>query len=351
MIPLKHIAAMVVIGWCISLKPAHGQWGIGIQGPQAKVHIHDGTLLSITPKLPPETSPFYAPAFNDDDSVQHAFKWMHDKAAVRFLGKGFYSVGIDTLNSGKFSCTAGYDNIARGMAASSFGLRAYAEQTGSFASGCVVISGYHLTFAQGYSTIASGPNCVSIGTNLENNYQVGSFIFGHSDFNAQSTSNNQFKAVFIGGYEFYSNAATTVGVILSAGNNAWTVVSDVRKKENFLPAQGNRFLKSISKMPLTSWNYKGQDPKQFRHYGPMAQDFFKAFGKDALGTIGSDTMINQADLDGVTLVAIRQLIYETDALERANDVLAAELATLRAKLLAVKEQPMKPYEKASYARK
>ena len=34
----------------------------------------------------------------------------------------------------------------------------------------------------------------------------------------------------------------------------------------------------IRGLSLTSWNYLGQDSKQFRHYGPMAQDFFAAFG-------------------------------------------------------------------------
>ncbi|WP_353721996.1 tail fiber domain-containing protein [Dyadobacter sp. 676] len=347
---LKFTVALITT-CCLLSGMAQAQLGIGVKVPQAQMHVHGGTVLSITSKLPPETSPFYAPVYNDDDSVQHAFKWMHDKAAVRFLGKGFYSVGIDTLNSGRFSFTAGYDNIARGTGGSSFGLRAHAEQTGAFASGWGVVSGYHLTFAQGYSTIASGPNCVSMGTNLENNSQVGCMIFGHSSFNAQSTTDHQFKAVFAGGYEFYSNAAITVGVLLSSGNNAWTVVSDARKKENFLPVRGDRFLQSISKMPLTSWNYKGQNARAFRHYGPMAQDFYKAFGKDAFGTIGSKTAINQADLDGVTLVAIQQLIHETDALEKSNDALAAEVETLRAKLSLVRKRQAEPYQKVVIARK
>lgn len=144
--------------------------------------------------------------------------------------------------------------------------------------------------------------------------------------------------MFDGGYELYTNAALTIGMILSPGNNAWTVVSDVRKKENFLPIHGDRFLKSIATMRLTSWNYKDQDPKIFRHYGPMAQDFSKAFGADALGKIGTDATINQADLDGVTLVAIRELIKVTDELEKMNDDLAVEVAMLRTKLSAAEKR-------------
>jgi len=68
-------------------------------------------------------------------------------------------------------------------------------------------------------------------------------------------------------------------------------------------------------MRLGSWNYKGQNVKQYRHYGPMAQDFFAAFGRDELGVIGEDKSINQADFDGVNLIAIQALIKEVEALK------------------------------------
>jgi hypothetical protein len=70
----------------------------------------------------------------------------------------------------------------------------------------------------------------------------------------------------------------------------------------------------------------------------MAQDFNRAFGADAFGKIGTDSTINQADLDGVMLVAIRELIKETDELEKMNDDLAVELAILRTKLSVSKKR-------------
>jgi hypothetical protein len=337
--PGSHLglkAILMLIIYCLSFKSVHAQLGIGIKIPKAKMHVHGGTVLSITPKLPPESSPFYAPLFNDDDDVIHAFKWMHEKGAIRFLGKGFYSIGLDTIDAGRFSSAAGYDSYASGLGSASFGLRARATGSGSLASGWNLVAADLFTFAQGYSTLANGPNTISIGTNLSNNYEAGSFIFGHTNTSAQNTTSNELQMLFDGGYEFYSNAALTIGMILSPGNNAWTVVSDVRKKENFLPIRGGRFLGSISAMGLTSWNYKDQDPKIFRHYGPMAQDFFKAFGKDGYGTIGTDTAINQSDLDGVTLAAIQELIRVTDDLEKVNDDLAAEVALLRMRLSEAK---------------
>jgi uncharacterized membrane protein len=49
-------------------------------------------------------------------------------------------------------------------------------------------------------------------------------------------------------------------------------------------------LKKLAGLSLTSWNFIGHDPKQFRHYGPMAQDFLAAFGNDGVGTIGTPTL-------------------------------------------------------------
>jgi hypothetical protein len=90
-------------------------------------------------------------------------------------------------------------------------------------------------------------------------------------------------------------------------------------------------------MPLTSWNYKGQDPKTYRHYGPMAQDFYAAFGNDGVGSVGNDTTINQADMAGVTFAAVQALVSrdelqqkEIDLLKRQNEELMKQNEALKA---------------------
>src|SRR5262245_36009274 len=70
------------------------------------------------------------------------------------------------------------------------------------------------------------------------------------------------------------NAAVTV----IEGRVAFTFTSDKTKKENFKPVDGEEVLGKIRGFELTSWNFIGHDPKEFRHYGPMAQDFYAAFG-------------------------------------------------------------------------
>ncbi|MBD2757099.1 tail fiber domain-containing protein [Spirosoma validum] len=138
---------------------------------------------------------------------------------------------------------------------------------------------------------------------------------------------------FSGGYVLYSSApasqSTAIGVQLLSGGNAWTTISDSTRKEKFRPADGANFLQKISAMRLGSWNYKGQDLKQYRHYGPMAQDFFADFGQDELGAIGEDKSINQADFDGVNLIAIQALIKKVERLEAYNQHLRAELKASR----------------------
>ena len=61
----------------------------------------------------------------------------------------------------------------------------------------------------------------------------------------------------------------------------------------------------------------------------MAQDFYKAFGNDGVGTIGNDTTINQADFDGVNFAAIQALVLKMEKLEKEN----AEMKSLLEKVL------------------
>ena len=95
-----------------------------------------------------------------------------------------------------------------------------------------------------------------------------------------------------------------------------TVTSDRNKKENFQPVDGAEVVRKIRGFPLTSWNFIGQDAQQFRHYGPMAQDFFAAFGHDAVGSIGTETTINSGDLAGILMSAVQALGDENAALKK-----------------------------------
>lgn len=77
-------------------------------------------------------------------------------------------------------------------------------------------------------------------------------------------------------------------------------------------------------MKIGTWNYKTQD-KSIRHWGTMAQEFYANFGKDVFGTIGNDTTIASADIDGVMMAAIKALILENKTLQKKNEQLEAKL--------------------------
>jgi hypothetical protein len=93
-------------------------------------------------------------------------------------------------------------------------------------------------------------------------------------------------------------------------------------------------LGKIRGFELSSWNFIGHDPKEFRHYGPMAQDFFAAFGHDGVGQIGSETTINSGDMAGILMIAVQALEKRTAELklkEAQIAVLQSEVNDLKAK--------------------
>src|SRR4030095_6194245 len=82
------------------------------------------------------------------------------------------------------------------------------------------------------------------------------------------------------------------------------------QKENFEAVDGRDILARLSRIPILKWNAKGTDPT-IKHLGPMAQDFYAAFG---LGD--DDKSISTIDLDGVALASIQSLyerVKEQDA--------------------------------------
>jgi hypothetical protein len=119
-------------------------------------------------------------------------------------------------------------------------------------------------------------------------------------------------------------------VTVIEGQVGFTSSSDARRKENFLPMDREETLRKLSQLTVGSWNFKGQDPTRFRHYGPNAQEFFAAFGHDDLGTIGSETTITTTDIDGIMLLAIQALEQRTIELQEELRRAREELAQLQA---------------------
>src|SRR6266852_5073531 len=87
---------------------------------------------------------------------------------------------------------------------------------------------------------------------------------------------------------------------------------------NFAPVSPLEVLNKVAALPITTWNFKTMNDG--RHMGPMAQDFFAAFG---LG--GGDTTITSVDPDGVALAAIQGLNEKVESGKQKAEILEQEL--------------------------
>ena len=171
----------------------------------------------------------------------------------------------------------------------------------------------------------------------------GSFVWGDSTpADVASTAANQLIARAAGGVTFFSSADTTApapGVNLPAGASAWTTISDRHSKEHFAPVDGEALLVRLNTIPILTWNWRAQD-SSIRHMGPMAQDFYTAFG---LGQ--DDKHISTVDADGVALAALQALyrlsLEKDEQLRRQQAQIQQQQALLQglqAELAVVKAQ-------------
>jgi trimeric autotransporter adhesin len=211
------------------------------------------------------------------------------------------AIGLSAL----FSNSTGSLNTANGVQA------LFSNTTGdnNTASGVNAL----LSNTTGNSNTANGLSALSSNTTGDNNTASGvNALLSNSTGNEntaggflalQDNTTGIFNtAIGFGANVFFGNLtnATAIGnsAIVDASNKIrlgntdvtviegqvpFTAVSDKSKKENFQPVDGEEVLGKIRGFELSSWNFIGHDPKEFRHYGPMAQDFFAAFGHDGIG--------------------------------------------------------------------
>jgi Head domain of trimeric autotransporter adhesin/Chaperone of endosialidase len=234
-------------------------------------------------------------------------------------GEGSVAIGEFSTANGAYSVALGYNAYAN-FAAVALGLGNNATGSNSFAMGNNATASGSLSVAMGTNIVASGSNSMIFGANLFDAGHKGNEMFGDTDpWNAGSVgsgTDDQMICRFNNGYYFITGGNTNrTGILANHGDNSWSAISDSTKKEKVLPVDGEGFLYKISQFKLGTWNYKGQDAKTFRHYGPMAQDFHNAFGHDAFGNIGCDTLINQQDFLGVSFIAIQALEKRTEKIE------------------------------------
>ncbi len=201
-----------------------------------------------------------------------------------------------------------------------------------------IASADYATVPGGNQNVASGDGSLAAGSHANATHN-GSFVWAdtYTTTAAVSDRENQFKVRAWGGSRFEDGAGlwvdmnwsnpidTSTGGYLSWGG-VWTNSSDRAAKDNFTTVDGNMILAQLAEIPVSSWNYKNES-ESIRHIGPVAQDFYAAFG---LGD--SDKTIGTIDADGISLAAIQALYSRSQDLESENSALRQELAGLETRL-------------------
>jgi hypothetical protein len=214
--------------------------------------------------------------------------------------------------------SASYSAIVAGNQNSTGG--AYAAVLGGFGNSA---TGQYAVITGGNSNSAAGSLSFAAGYHAGATHN-GSFVW--SDYvtgsaTVKDPAANQFVVRASGGTIVYSNEGATSGVSLSAGSGTWSSLSDRNAKTDIVPIDDDAVLEKVATLPISTWRYKSE--RGVRHTGPMAQDFYAAFG------IGEDDRhITSIDEDGVALSAIK-------ALHRENEQLRTRLAVLESKFDAL----------------
>lgn len=108
-----------------------------------------------------------------------------------------------------------------------------------------------------------------------------------------------------------------------------TEASSVLLKENFEAVDVQDVLRRLASLPVSTWNYKTDDDG-IRHMGPMAQDFYAAFG---LGK--DDAHIAPLDANGVAMAAAQALAQQVQTQAAQIETLEAQNAALLQRLEAL----------------
>jgi hypothetical protein len=375
--------------------------GIGVTGtppaPQAKLHVEGGSVLlngtaGATPTDGAGTRFMWIPAKGamraGTVGPDAPGAWNDGVIGINSIG-----LGLNAQAQGNYSLSLGVNNRTEGLADIAIGQGNVTNGSGAFALGQSNTITKSASYALGFKNVVDGNLSVAVGsenvigvdapaaspiTNFSAAHGVknevragnafafgtlvtaaerGAFVLGDRSFDpfvgaevaaarasaaSKSWGENTMTMRFNGGYRFYTNRDGSTFVSIARNRNGVLALeappSDVNCKENFRPVNGEALLGKIGGFRLTTWNYKGEDARRYRHYGPMAQDFYAAFGHDGVGTIGTDTTIATLDLNGLNFTAIKALVDRTEALRQKDAELEQKNRELEALMTQLREQ-------------
>lgn len=231
------------------------------------------------------------------------------------VASGDYSMiggGAGNSAAAQYSTVGGGDENTAGARTTtvSGGLKNMANAISATVSGGSenTASGVCATVPGGINNLASGVSSLAAG-NAAQATNSDSFVWSDGSATTSSTTNDQFMVRASGGVVIYTSSGLTAGVSLPTGGGCWASLSDRNAKTHFSPVAAQAVLAKVAALPIEKWSYKTEQGVQ--HIGPMAQDFYAAFG------VGEDGQhITEVDESGVALAAIQGLnkkLEEKDA--------------------------------------
>lgn len=231
----------------------------------------------------------------------------------------YATVGGGELNSagGTFSTVGGGElNIAGGIGSTvPGGASNSAVGDLSFAAGAGAIAAYHGMFVWADDSGVSFDIAALKGGGASNS----------NSFNVRATGG----VYLVTGIDGTSgNPTWACG---TSNGNGWTCTSDRNVKRNLRLIDAQDMLAKVSNLPVYHWQPSSGPNIDLKHIGPMAQDFYAAFG---LGD--SDKSIGILDAAGVALAAIQALKTENDALRAENEAVKARLDRIEQILSLIK---------------
>ena len=163
--------------------------------------------------------------------------------------------------------------------------------------------------------------------------------FGSSNANVPPL-NNTFIVRATGGVQFVTgingSGIITQSCFIGPAGTGWSCASDRNLKHLIKEVSPKDILAKLLTVPVSTWAFKGFEMRQL---GPMAQDFYRAFG---LGD--SDRHINSVDAQGVAFAAIQglhQIVQDKDreiaSLKRDRDASLAAIQAMKADLAAIRK--------------
>jgi hypothetical protein len=259
-------------------------------------------------------------------SGQLSFAYGNQVTVSSTVGVGF---GSAVTVSGTAGFSSGAANVCSGFACTAIGYTVRAGGQGSV--------------ALGYRTTANNDYSVAIGYRASNNSHTGTMAMGDESTtdSVRNQADNEFRIRYNGGIRLRVSTAANgntpgaggnVGCDLTVAVPSWTCASSRTLKENYRLVDGEEVLGRIRTLPITTWNMIGGD-RSVRHLGPVAEDFYAAFG---LGL--GETTIGLGDIDGVNLAAAKALEARTARLQQELAAARTEVTELRGEVAELRTQ-------------